>query len=314
MDRLNSIDETPQLDRTKQTRERVKKLEQLNIFPNETVTDTEGMIINLCKEQRWVVNQNSNDIPDAFFDKDIVSTTQSLGRIDTITNILDQKLTINHNWSRLVTYIDLVKHLNEFLQVRLRYELLDSNVVVKWIVVDTSNPEESVYILIAQSEEVSNLWEQNFLRMSSTKNSVSIKVFKYFMFDGEGSMLEDYSYTELDNDRVEADLNSKKLNLKIVDNFAGVFVQDRFTLPLDGDDAMGVIRFEEVIDLIKNELKNVPDKLAVLKRFNLKNHEIRVEMESHVGIENNSPKLSQIVTNLERMVEEVKDDDVLVSK
>lgn len=314
MDRLNSIDETPQLDRTKQTRERVKKLEQLNIFPNETVTDTEGMIINLCKEQRWVVNQNSNDIPDAFFDKDIVSTTQSLGRIDTITNILDQKLTINHNWSRLVTYIDLVKHLNESLQVRLRYELLDSNVVVKWIVVDTSNPEESVYILIAQSEEVSNLWEQNFLRMSSTKNSVSIKVFKYFMFDGEGSMLEDYSYTELDNDRVEADLNSKKLNLKIVDNFAGVFVQDRFTLPLDGDDAMGVIRFEEVIDLIKNELKNVPDKLAVLKRFNLKNHEIRVEMESHVGIENNSPKLSQIVTNLERMVEEVKDDDVLVSK
>lgn len=314
MDRLNSIDETPQLDRTKQTRERVKKLEQLNIFPNETVTDTEGMIINLCKEQRWVVNQNSNDIPDAFFDKDIVSTTQSLGRIDTITNILDQKLTINHKWSRLVTYIDLVKHLNESLQVRLRYELLDSNVVVKWIVVDTSNPEESVYILIAQSEKVSNLWEQNFLRMNSNKNSVSIKVFKYFMFDGEGSMLEDYSYTELDNDRVEADLDSKKLNLKIVDNFAGVFVQDRFTLPLDGDDAMGVIRFEEVIDLIKNELKNVPDKLAVLKRFNLKNHEIRVEMESHVGIENNSPKLSQIVTNLERMVEEVKDDDVLVSK
>jgi hypothetical protein len=314
MDRLNSIDKTPQLDRTKQTRERVKKLEQLNIFPNETVTDTEGMIINLCKEQRWVVNQNSNDIPDAFFDKDIVSTTQSLGRIDTITNILDQKLTINHKWSRLVTYIDLVKHLNETLQVRLRYELLDSNVVVKWIVVDTSNPEESVYILIAQSEEVSNLWEQNFLRMNSTKNSVSIKVFKYFMFDGEGSMLEDYSYTELDNDRVEADLASKKLNLKIVDNFAGVFVQDRFTLPLDGDDTMGVIRFEEVIDLIKNELKNVPDKLAVLKRFNLRNHEIRVEMESHVGIENKSPKLSQIVSNLERMVEEVKANEVLVSK
>jgi hypothetical protein len=314
MDRLNSIDEAPQLDRTKQTRERVKKLEQLNIFPNETETDTEGMIINLCKEQRWVVNQNSNDIPDAFFDKDIVSTTQSLGRIDTITNILDQKLIINHNWSRLVTYIDLVKHLNESLQVRLRYELLDSNVVVKWIVVDTSNPEESVYILIAQSEEVSNLWEQNFLRMNSTKNSVSIKVFKYFMFDGEGSMLEDYSYTELDNDRVEADLDSKKLNLKIVDNFAGVFVQDRFTLPLDGDDAMGVIRFEEVIDLIKNELKNVPDKLAVLKRYNLKNHEIRVEMESHVGIENNSPKLSQIVTNLERMVEEVKADSVLIPR
>jgi hypothetical protein len=314
MDRLNSIDEAPQLDRTKQTRERVKKLEQLNIFPNETETDTEGMIINLCKEQRWVVNQNSNDIPDAFFDKDIVSTTQSLGRIDTITNILDQKLIINHNWSRLVTYIDLVKHLNESLQVRLRYELLDSNVVVKWIVVDTSNPEESVYILIAQSEEVSNLWEQNFLRMNSTKNSVSIKVFKYFMFDGEGSMLEDYSYTELDNDRVEADLASKKLNLKIVDNFAGVFVQDRFTLPLDGDDTMGVIRFEEVIDLIKNELKNVPDKLAVLKRFNLRNHEIRVEMESHVGIENKSPKLSQIVSNLERMVEEVKANEVLVSK
>lgn len=314
MDRLNSIDETPQLDRTKQTRERVKKLEQLNIFPNETVTDTEGMIINLCKEQRWVVNQNSNYIPEAFFDKDIVSTTQSLGRIDTITNILDQKLTINHNWSRLVTYIDLVKHLNETLQVRLRYELLDSNVVVKWIVVDTSNPEESVYIIIAQSEEVSNLWEQNFLRMNSTKNSVSIKVFKYFMFDGEGSMLEDYSYTELDNDRVEADLASIKLNLKIVDNFAGVFVQDRFTLPLDGDDAMGVIRFEEVIDLIKNELKNVPDKLAVLKRFNLRNHEIRVEMESHVGIENKSPKLSQIVSNLKGMVEEVKANDVLVSK
>jgi Zn-dependent M16 (insulinase) family peptidase len=150
--------------------------------------------------------------------------------------------------------------------------------------------------------------------MNSTKNSVSIKVFKYFMFDGEGSMLEDYSYTELDNDRVEADLDSKKLNLKIVDNFAGVFVQDRFTLPLDGDDAMGVIRFEEVIDLIKNELKNVPDKLAVLKRYNLKNHEIRVEMESHVGIENNSPKLSQIVTNLERMVEEVKADSVLIPR
>jgi len=196
----------------------------------------------------------------------------------------------------------------------LRYELLENNVVVKWIVVDSSNPEESVYILIAHSEEISNSWEQSFLQIDSTNNSVSIKVFKYFMFDGDGMMLEDYLYTELDNDRLEADLNSKKLNLKITDNFAGVFVQDRFTLPLEGDDTMGVIHFEEVIDLIKNELKNVPDKLAVLKRFNLKNHEIRVELESHIGMENQSPKLNHIVAELEDMVEEVKGADILISK
>lgn len=314
MDKLSNFDKTSLIDKRRQTRERVHKLDQLKIFPNESAIDTEGMIINLCKEQRWVVNRYSEDIPDAFFDRDIVSTTQSLGRIDTITNILDQKLKLDHNWSRLVTYIDLVKSLSETLQVRLRYELFDSSVVVKWIVVDTSNPEESVYILIAKSEEVSDIWEQNFLGMDSIKNSVSIKVFKYFMFDGDGMMLEDYLYTELDNDRLEADLNSKKLNLKITDNFAGVFVQDRFTLPLEGDDTMGVIHFEEVIDLIKNELKNVPDKLAVLKRFNLKNHEIRVELESHIGMENQSPKLNHIVAELEDMVEEVKGADILVSK
>lgn len=314
MDRLTNIDLTSQTDRTKQTRERLYKLDLLNIFPKESVTDTDGMIVNLCKEQRWVVNPKSDNIPDSFFDRAIVSTTQSLGRIDTITNILDQKLKIDHRWSRLVTYIDLVKHLNDSLQVRLRYELLESNIVVKWIVVDTSNPEESVYILIAQSEETSNSWERSFLQIDSTNNSVSIKVFKYFMFDGEGVMLEDYSYTELDNDRLEADLNSKKLHLKIVDNFAGVFVQDRFTLPLEGDDPFGVIHFKEIIDLIKNELKNVPDKLAVLRKFNLRNHEIRVEIESHVGVENQSPKLSQIVSNLEEMIEQVKNDDVLIPR
>lgn len=314
MDKLNNLDLDSHINRTSRTRERVHKLEQLNIFPAESVTDTEGMIINLCKEQRWVVNPKSDRIPDSFFDRDIVSITQSLGRIDTITNILDQNHSINHKWSRLITYIDLVKYMNDTLQVRLRYELLENNVVVKWIVVDTSNPEESVYILIAHSKDVINSWEQAFLQIDSSNNSVSIKVFKYFMFDGDGMMLEDYSYTELDNDRLEADLNSKKLNLKITDNFAGVFVQDRFTLPLEGDDTMGVIHFEEVIDLIKNELKNVPDKLAVLKRFNLRNHEIRVEIESHMGIEEDSPKLSKIVSDLEKMVEQVKNDNVLISR
>lgn len=314
MDRLTNLDKSFLGDKTRQTRERVEKLGQLNIFPEESVTDTEGMIINLCKEQRWIVNPNSDEIPNSFFNRDIVSSTQSLGRIDTITHILDQKLKIDHRWSRLVTYIDLVKQLNNSLQVRLRYELLDNNIVVKWIVVDTSSLEESVYILIAQSEAVSYAWERYFLQIDSINDSVSVKVFKYFMFDGEGVMLEDYSYTELDDDRQEADLNSKKLNLKIVDNFAGVFVQDRFTLPLEGDDPIGVIHFEEVIDLIRNELKNVPDKLAVLRKFNLRNHEIRVEIESHVGVESESPKLTQIVSNLEEMIEQVKNDKVLIPR
>ena len=314
MDKLTNRDSSISVDKVRQTRERVQKLDLLNIFPDKSVTDTEGMIVNQCKEQRWIVNPKSDEIPNSFFDREIVSTTQSLGRIDTITHILDLKLKIDHRWSRLVTYIDLVKQLNNSLQVRLRYELLDNNIVVKWIVVDTSSLEESVYILIAQSEEVLNAWERSFLLINSINNSISIKVFKYFMFDGEGVMLEDYSYTELDDDRLEADLNSKNLNLKIVDNFAGVFVQDRFTLPLEGDDPIGVIHFEEVIDLIKNELKNVPDKLAVLRKFNLRNHEIRVEIESHVGVENQSPKLSQIVSNLEEMIEQVKNDEVLIPR
>ena len=314
MDKLTNRDSSISVDKVRQTRERVQKLDLLNIFPDKSVTDTEGMIVNQCKEQRWIVNPKSDEIPNSFFDREIVSTTQSLGRIDTITHILDLKLKIDHRWSRLVTYIDLVKQLNNSLQVRLRYELLDNNIVVKWIVVDTSSLEESVYILIAQSEEVLNAWERSFLLINSINNSISIKVFKYFMFDGEGVMLEDYSYTELDDDRLEADLNSKNLNLKIVDNFAGVFVQDRFTLPLEGDDPIGVIHFEEVIDLIKNELKNVPDKLAVLRKFNLRNHEIRVEIESHVGAENQSPKLSQIVSNLEEMIEQVKNDEVLIPR
>ena len=314
MDKLTNRDSSISVDKVRQTRERVQKLDLLNIFPDKSVTDTEGMIVNQCKEQRWIVNPKSDEIPNSFFDREIVSTTQSLGRIDTITHILDLKLKIDHRWSRLVTYIDLVKQLNNSLQVRLRYELLDNNIVVKWIVVDTSSLEESVYILIAQSEEVLNAWERSFLLINSINNSISIKVFKYFMFDGEGVMLEDYSYTELDDDRLEADLNSKNLNLKIVDNFAGVFVQDRFTLPLEGDDPIGVIHFEEVIDLIKNELKNIPDKLAVLRKFNLRNHEIRVEIESHVGVENQSPKLSQIVSNLEEMIEQVKNDEVLIPR
>lgn len=314
MDKLRVTDMGLELDRTQNTRKRVEELDQLNIFPNESIKDTEGMIINYCKEERWVVNPDSSDIPNSFFNQEIVSTTQSLGRIDTITNILDQKLSINHTWSRLVTYIDLVKHINKDLQVRLRYELFDKDITVKWIVVDTSGSEESVFILIAQSESISKLWEESFLQIKSINNSVSIKVFKYFMFDGEGTILEDYSYTELDNDRTEADLNSNLLNLKITDNFAGVFVQDRFTLPLEEDDPTGIIHFEEVIDLIKNELKTVADKLAVLKRFNLRNHEIRIEMESHVGLHGNHSTLSQIVTKLKSTLKQVTEENVLLPR
>jgi hypothetical protein len=213
--------------------------------------------------------------------------------------MLDDNITLKHSWSRLVTYVDLVKNINESLQIRLRYELYGNEIFVKWIVVDNSQVEDKVYVLIAESDNDVSFWENKFLEVMAIKKSISIKVFKSFLLDSEGQLLEDYSYTELDDNRLETDLDSKRHKLNITSDFVGVYVQDRFSLPLVDLDEKGLLDFPQVMDLIKNELRNIPDKLAVLKRFNLRNDEIRVELESHIEPDNQNPDNPLIVvTNI----------------
>lgn len=289
MDKLTHSENFVRDEHKSMVREGVHRLNQLRIFPERETQDTEDMIINLCKEERWSINTDSNSkIPESF-NKELVSTTQSLGRIDAIITILDQNIALTHTWSRLVTYVDLVKNINETIQVRLRYELYGNDVSIKWIVVDNSQADNKVYVLIAESDKDVNYWENRFLEMSAVQKSISIKVFKSFLLDSEGQLLEDYSYTELDDNRLEADLDSKRHKLNITSDFVGVYVQDRFSLPLVDLHENGLLDFPQVIDLVKNELRNVPDKLAVLRKFNLRNDEIRVEFESHVEPGNQKP-------------------------
>lgn len=289
MDKFARNESLAQNDHRSMVREGVHKLSQLKIFPERDAQDTENMIINLCKEERWSIITDSNSKISEFSDKELVSTTQSLGRIDAIIAILDGNIPLTHNWSRLVTYVDLVKNINETLQVRLRYELSGNEVLVKWIVVDNSQVENKVYVLIAESDKDVSYWENKFLKLVAVQKSISIKVFKSFLLDSEGQLLEDYSYTELDDNRLETDLDSKRHKLNITSDFVGVYVQDRFSLPVVDLHRNGLLDFPQVIDLVKNELRNVPDKLAVLKKFNLQNDEIRVELESHVGPDNQNP-------------------------
>ena len=289
MDKLARSENFGQNDHRSMVREGVQKLDQLKMFPEREIQDTESMIINLCKEERWAINPDTTSIISGFFNKEIVSTTQSLGRIDAVIAMLDDNITLKHSWSRLVTYVDLVKNINDVLQVRLRYELYGNEVFVKWIVVDNALPENKVYVLIAESDNDVRYWENKFLEIISVKKSISIKVFKSFLLDSEGQLLEDYSYTELDDNRLEIDLDSKRHKLNITSYFVGVYVQDRFSLPLVDLDENGLVDFPQVMDLVKNELKNVPDKLAVLKRFNLRNDEIRIELESHVEPDKQTP-------------------------
>ncbi len=299
MDKLTRSENLGQSDHRSMVRESVQKLDQLKMFPVRETQDSESMIINLCKEERWAINHDTNSIISRFFNKELVSTTQSLGRIDAVVTMLDDNITLKHSWSRLVTYVDLVKNINESLQIRLRYELYGNEIFVKWIVVDNSQVEDKVYVLIAESDNDVSFWENKFLEVMAIKKSISIKVFKSFLLDSEGQLLEDYSYTELDDNRLETDLDSKRHKLNITSDFVGVYVQDRFSLPLVDLDEKGLLDFPQVMDLIKNELRNVPDKLAVLKRFNLRNDEIRVELESHIEPDNQNPDNPlMVVTNI----------------
>lgn len=292
---------------------RLSDLENGEAFPRKLENVRENLIINICKEQRWSINPASDNVPSEFQSKELLTSTQSLGRIDEVTRILDKVMNLSHSWSRMVTYIDLVKVLESSVQIRLRYEFTANQLTVKWIVVDTASVEDKVFVLIAENDEVIEQWEQKFLELPQFEKKISIKVFKHFLVGPEGDMMTDYTYTELDNDRLEGDLDSKRLSFKITKNFAGVFVQDRFSLPVVGEDADGLLDFVQVIDLIKNELKVKPDKLAVLSQFNLHNEEIRVELETHVeesvsGI--NSP-LVNIANALEKSFRSAEELNIL---
>lgn len=261
---------------------RLSHLERQGAFPRELKDVEENLIVNFCKENRWLINPASENIPKELISKNIITSTQSLGRIDSVISRLDQLITFGHSWSRMITYIDLVKVMANSVQIRLRYELTGSELIVKWIVIDSESPEDQVFVLIADNNTTVEQWEKIFLSMPVVKSKVSVKVFKYFLIDPEGSMINDYAYTELDDDRLEGDLDSKRFGFKIIENFLGLFVQDRFSLPLSGSDTKGILDFPQVMDLIKNELKTKTDKLAVLSQFNLQHEEIRVELETHV--------------------------------
>jgi len=295
---------------------RLNDLEQTGVFPRSIEDERKNLIVNSCKEQRWEINTASEDIPLDSLEKELLTSTQSLGRIDEITQLLDKVITFDHAWSRMVTYIDLVKILENALQIRLRYEFTGNDLTVKWIVVDSTNAEDKVFVMIAENDDVVERWEKKFLALPMIEKKVSIKVFKHFLINPEGNMMTDYSYTELDDDRLEGDLDSKGLNFKIIENFAGVFVQDRFSIPLVGSDSTGLLDFPQVIDLIKNELKNKPDKLAVLSQFNLHHEEIRVELETHVeesATIANSP-LGSIVDTLEGAFRNAEETGILRKK
>ncbi len=295
---------------------RLTRLEQQGAFPRRLESIKKDLIINSCKEERWLINFASDEIPDDLRKTEISSSTQSLARIDEVAKLLDPILTFDHTWSRMITYLDLVKIFESSLQVRLRYEFTGNGLTVKWIIVDSRNGEDNVFVLIAENEQMVVEWENFFLQLDEFEKKVSIKVFKYFLVGPEGGMMPDYSYNELDDNRLEIDIDSKRLGLKTINDFAGVFVQDRFSIPLAGVDVDGVVDFPQIMDLTKNELRSKTDRLAVLSKYNLKHDEIRIEWESH--FDENAPKSTdtfiEILDALEKNLSEAETKKILIKK
>lgn len=296
--------------------ERLHNLEQRGVFPRQLENIKEDLIINYCKEQRWLINFSSEAIHDGLRRTEISSSTQSLARIDEVTKLLDQILAFEHTWSRMVTYLDLVKIFENSVQIRLRYEFTGNELTVKWIVVDNSRGEDKVFVLIAENEQTVREWEGKFLMLNASHKKVSIKVFKYFLINPDGLMMPDYSYNEIDNDRVEIDIDSTRIGFKTTENFAGVFVQDRFSLPLAGVDREGLLDFPQIIDLIKNELHTSLNRLLILNNYNLKHEEIRIELETHVDKKATvqSDRFGHIASSLERSLSEAERGGILIRK
>lgn len=296
--------------------ERLTNLEQKGAFPRQLEKIREDLIINYCQEQRWLINPSSEEIHDELRRTEIFSSTQSLGRIDEVTKLLDPILAFDHTWSHMVTYLDLVKIFENSVQVRLRYEFTGSSLTVKWIVVDNSRGEDKVFVLIAENEQIVKEWEGKFLSLQAEQKKVSIKVFKYFLVGPEGGMMPDYSYNELDEDRVEIEIDSKRMGLKTIDDFAGVFVQDRFSLPLAGADMDGVLDFPQIIDLTKNELRSRHDRLAVLSKYNLNHDEIRIELETHFDekAHKSTDTFGEILDILQKNLSEAEKKNILIKK
>jgi hypothetical protein len=277
MNQANRVELNVAVSRRERARARIAELHNQGLFPENIVNQNNRLIVNLCVEERWAVDGNDQDT-----NQFVTNSGNSLLKIEKVMNLLDHSLHFNHRWSANVTYIDLIKVVSKGVVLRLRYEIDGRVLTVKWLIVDTQDGEDKVYVSIAKNSIQILHWEEHFLNTKALSGGALFRHQKYFLLDSEGSPLDDYIINDLDGDRVEVTIedNQEEIGIYLPNDFLGVFVQDRYKLPVEGDDKQGLIGFKEIMELIKNELLTVQDHIEVLKKYGLISEGLRLELES----------------------------------
>ena len=308
MDRPHNIETSKEVTKKQLAQERITKLNEMHMFPEGFIDQNNGIIANLCDENRWFIRDENENLPTELSTAEINSTDLSSKRIDNMIALMDESLDFQHAWTVLVTYVDLIKKINSNTEVRIRYEIVENTLNVKWFVIDKTNGSEFVYVLIAENDDQIMFWEDYFIDIPAENSKVVVKHQKYFLLDSDGNGISDYEINELDGKRLEINLLEGPRDLAIYhpNDFLGVFVQDRFKLPLSEHNQDGVLGFEEIIDLVHNELLSQDDKISVFSKFGLVNEGIRLELETYTDEDQEDAdenKLNILKSRIEHAIE-----------
>lgn len=293
----------------KAIKQKIEQLSEDGLFPDITDFESSEIIVNPCKEQRWFLNETKST-PDELKSKNIKSTTQSLARIDYLTGEIDKNFKTEHQWSSLLTHVDLIKNTEEGDEIRLRYELHKDQIVVKWIFVNKVIGDDVVVVQIASTEGDVEKFEKKFVRVKSRLQKVSLKHLKYFLLDNHTQQIDDYKYTELEGNRFWVGFNKGKYYKP--KEFVGVFVQDRFSINVNEE-----MVIEELIHRVKNELADNSDKMSLINELNFINDGLRVELETQYeegGILNRNKKIPELSILLEASLDSENLQNLLVRK
>ena len=279
-----------------------------NLIPEGVITSEQDkqLIINTCKEERWEVRGDgeSATVPTEFLEIDVTTTAKSQKKIDKLTGLLSSHLDFECGWSSLVTYIDLVKQVGGGKEVRLRYEIANRKMTVKWFVVEKGvGPEEIVYVIIAEDDDI-DMWEDAFMNIESTNRQVFIRHQKYFLLDEDGEQMVDYRVNDTDDDRIEVSIEDSdgNINVRRPESFIGLFVQDRYRLPLRNFDVDGLLGLREVIRIVHDELIHADDVIKVLKKYSLVGEGLRLELESYDSNTSERAKDAMRLTNKKKQI------------
>lgn len=281
---------------------KISELTEKGLFPDGIEESSSEVVINLCKEVRWEINDNG-DTPEQLKSKDIKTSIQSLARIDYLKDEIDKNFHIEHVWSNLLTHVDLIKILNENEEIRLRYELhKKGEILVKWIFVNRVVGDDMVVVKVASDKNEINSFERHFEAINTEVETISLKHLKYFLLDAKSKQIEDYQYTEFDGSRFGIRLGKNEFYKP--KEFVGVFVQDRFSFtPQQSDNESSDM--QETMRLIDSRLCGSFDKMSLIQDLSLVNHGLRVELETQYdegGIFKRNKAIPEISNNFKHVL------------